>query len=159
MRLYTAVFSGVAATLAQDLFEVLAPTGVPVEIVAIELVQTSDVGDAAEEILLLTAKRGVGSTTGSGGSTPAMVPVLKGVTAATATVKANNTTVHAAGAGSLTTLAVFAWNIRHPRRIEWPEGCRPQVHPADFFVLGMPAPADSITISGTIWFRELQGTN
>ena len=57
-RLYTAQFSAVAVSAAQDLFEIVAPSDAIVKIHNIRLGQTSDVGDAAEEILLIKLNSG-----------------------------------------------------------------------------------------------------
>ena len=72
-RIYTAQFNGVAVTAAQDLFELVAPATGIIRIHELDISQTSDVGDAQEELLLLTMKSGATSA-GSGGSTLAGVP-------------------------------------------------------------------------------------
>ena len=46
-RVYSVTFSAVAVTGAQDLFEITPADDKPVEIVGIELGQSSDAGDAA----------------------------------------------------------------------------------------------------------------
>jgi hypothetical protein len=153
MRIYSAQFNGVAVTAQQDFFEVLAATGKAVEILAIEIEQTTEVGDAAEEGLSILLKRGVGSTSGSGGSAPTITPLNVDNTAAGATVEANNTTKLTGG--TITTLAAWAWNIRIPfNKIFEPER-RPVVKPGDRMTLELATtPADSITVNGTIWFLE-----
>lgn len=153
MRVYSAIFNAVAVTAQQDFFEILAGTGKPVVILAIEIEQTTEVGDAQEEGLSLLLKRGVGSTSGSGGSAPTPIPLNVDATASGTTVEANNTTKMTAG--TITTLAAWAWNVRIPfNKIFVPE-CRPTVKPGDRITLELATtPADAITVSGTIWFAE-----
>src|SRR5688500_17965032 len=114
-RQYTAQFNGVAVTALQDLFEVLCSTTKVTRILGWHLMQTLDVGDAAEEIVRIECVRGVGTvTTGSGGTTPTPQPVIDGDTAFTGTVKANNTTRMVVGTGTLEVLEQYGWNVRIP---------------------------------------------
>lgn len=154
-RLYTVSFEDVAVTAVQDLFEVLAPSNRPVFVHGWHLAQTSDVGDAAEEILQIETVRGVGNTSGSGGSTPGENPVNVDDAAATTVVEANNTTRMVAGGGSLLNLEQYGWNIRIPWTHFYTPELRPKVAPADHWTLSLnDTPADSITVSGTLWIEE-----
>ncbi len=158
-RVYTVQFNDVAVTAAQDLFEILAPTDGIVVVHEWELFQTSDVGDAAEEILRIETVRGVGSvTSGSGGSTPTAQPLSDGDPAFGGTVEANNTTRMAAGSGTLETLEQRGWNVRVPlNRIYTPE-TRPVISPGNRWTLALAAnPADSLTVTGCVVFEELGG--
>lgn len=121
--------------------------------------QTSDVGDAAEEILRLEIVRGVGTvTSGSGGSTPTAQAREDGDTAFGGTVEANNTTRMATGTGTLETLEQYGWNIRMPMEKIYTPECRPVISPSNRWTLALPAaPADSITVSGNITFEEIGG--
>ena len=83
-RIYVGHFEDVAVTAAQDLFELLAPSTAALAIHKWTLFQTTDVGDAAEEILELETVRGDGSvTSGSGGSTVTPQPIDNGGAAPT----------------------------------------------------------------------------
>lgn len=158
-RMYVAQVSAVAVTAAQDLFEIAAPSDAVVVVHGWEVFQTSDVGDAAEELLRLETTRGVGAvTSGSGGTTPTAQPVQDGDTAYGGTVEANNTTRMAAGSGSLETLAQHGWNVRAPlERIYTPE-TRPVISPGGRWTLALPAaPADSLTLSASVVFEEIGG--
>lgn len=123
------------------------------------IMQTSDVGDAAEEILRLEIVRGVGTvTSGSGGSTPTAQAREDGDTAFGGTVEANNTTRMATGTGTLETLEQYGWNIRMPMEKIYTPECRPVISPSNRWTLALPAaPADSITVSGNITFEEIGG--
>ena len=152
-RMYSVVFSAVAASLAQDLFELIPAANKPIEIVGIELGQTSDAGDAADEILQISIIRGFTSG-GSGGSAATPTPMGPNDTAAGFTAEVNNTTV--ATTGTTTTLQTGAWNVR-AGYINWfPEEARPQCSAANTsIVVRQTAPADAITMSGTLYVREL----
>lgn len=152
-RTYAVTFSAVAVTAAQDLFEITPGTYRPVEIVGIELGQTSDSGDAQDEQLQISIIRGH-TTSGSGGSSPTPAPLLHNDVAANFTCEVNNTTV--ASAGTAVTLHTGVWNVR-AGYINWfPEGCRPAAIAANTTILvRQTAPADSITMSGTLYVREL----
>lgn len=156
-RIYTTKFKAVAVTAAQDLFEILAATGKPIFIHGFTLSQTTEVGDAQEEGLQITTNRGAGSvTSGSGGSTHTPAPVNVDDTASGATVEINNTTIMSVGTGTLTELEAFAWNVRGPFDRWYTPETRPYIKPGDRWTLELEtAPADSITMSGTVIFEEV----
>lgn len=152
-RMYTAAFTSVTVSAAQDLFELLAATGKRIRVHAWMLTQSSEVGDAAEEMLELLVKRGVGSTSGSGGSSPTPAPQNVDDAAAGATVETNNTTKMTSG--TITTLEAHAWNIRAPFMMIYTPEMRPHVKPGDRLTIELVgAPADAVELSGTIWFDE-----
>lgn len=158
-RMYTAQFNSVAVTALQDLFEITAPSGGVVEIHEWEVLQTSDVGDAAEELLRVETVRGVGTTTsGSGGTSVTAQPIEDGDVPYGGSVEANNTTRLAAGSGSLETLEQRGWNVRVPlSRVYAPEA-RPVILPGARWTISLPAaPADSLTVSGTVTFAVRGG--
>lgn len=159
-RFYTAIFKSTAVTAAQDLFEIAAPTDAVVIVHEFGLFQTTELGDSAEEQLLLTTNRGVGTvTSGSGGASVTPQPISDGDTAFGGTVERNNTTIMAVGTGTLETdLEVMAWNIRMPfQKIYTPE-TRPVVSPGNRWTIELEsAPADSITMHGYVIFEEVGG--
>ena len=157
-RFYTAVFKGTAVTAAQDLFEIAAPTDAVVVIHEWTLTQTTELGDAAEEQLLLTTNRGVGTvTSGSGGATVTPQPISDGDAAYGGTVERNNTTIMAVGTGTLETdLEVHAWNIRVPYQKVYTPETRPVISPGNRWTLELESvPADSITMNGFVVFEEI----
>jgi len=158
-RTFEAIFEPTAVTTAIDFFEIVAPASSGIMILGWDLYQTSDLGDAAEEILDLEYVRGDGSvTSGSGGSSVTPQPLDNGDGAAGATVEALNTTRMAVGTGVLDIIKKFGWNIRSPmEKIFIPEQ-RPLITPGDSWTLSLnAAPADSLTIGGSISFVELFG--
>lgn len=156
-RMYNTHFKAVAVTAAQDFFEVLAATGKPIKIHGFSVAQTTEVGDAQEEGLLLTTNRGIGSvTSGSGGSTHTPNPIDDPDIASGATVEINNTTIMAVGTGTLEQLEVHPWNVRVPYVFWYTPETRPRIVPGDRWTLELETtPADSITISGNLWFEEV----
>lgn len=152
--MYTAEFEAVAVTVAQDFFELQPADDVPVIIHAVYLSQTSDVGDAAEEILRIKIQRGA-TTVGSGGTDPTPVALEPGNPSADTTVQANNTTE--ATSGTVVDIHSDAFNIRTGwQYIPTPE-MRPVSTQAEGFltITLMAAPADSLTMSGTVYFEEI----
>ena len=152
-RVYYINFEAVAATALQDLFEILAGSGKDFEVLRLEIMQTSDVGDAAEEILGIQLKRAVGGTSGSGGSTATPVARNKNDSAAGVTAEINNTTPHTSG--TVTVVKRIGWNVRQALdHIFMPED-RPYIHAADRLLVALPvAPADSLTVSGCLTIAE-----
>lgn len=157
-RMYRAAFGSVAVSAQQDLFEVLAPSNAIVIVHRIQLSQSTEVGDAAEEGLHLQMVRGEGSTSGSGGSTPTVTPIEAGTASAGVAVEANNTTKMTAGGGSLAVLEEHVWNVRVPLDIIYTPEERPIISPSDYFTVELnTTPADSLTMSGTITLEEIGG--
>ena len=152
-RVYAVTFSAVAVSVAQDLFELTPADDKPVEIVGIELGQSSDAADAQDELLQISIIRGY-TASGSGGSAPTPAPMNPNDTAAGFTAEVNNTTV--ATTGTAVTLQTGCWNVR-AGYINWfPEGCRPSASQANTtMVVRSTAPADAVTMSGTLYVREL----
>ena len=121
-RIYTATFDSVAVSAPQDLFEIKAQAAAgasPGRMLIIhdwEIFQTSDVGDAAEEILRIEARRGVlAVASGSGGSTVVPVPQGYSDTVFGGTVETNNTTRASAGSPGSSSSASSPPAPRSPR--------------------------------------------
>lgn len=149
-RIYTASFSAVALTAAADLFEITAAADRPVDIMGWTIFQTTDLGDAAEEVLDLSLQRGV--TAGSGGTSVTPVDYGgRGESTSDATVNRTVTTAHTGG----TVMFRKGWNIRVPEEFWLPPELYGYVDAGtDPVTLTVTAPADSVTFSGTIFWRE-----
>lgn len=156
MALYSAVFTAVAVTAQQDFFEVASPADAVTILHYIELGQTTELGDAAEEQLRVLIKRG--QTTSGTGGTQAITPqpLETGSSAYGGVVDINNTTK--ASAGTIVTIDARAWNVRSP--FVWmptPE-MRPILGPSIRLTVELgTTPADSITMDGVMVFEELGG--
>ncbi len=153
-RMYSAEFSKVAVTLDQDFFEIVPADEKPVAIHAVFLSQSSDVGDAAEEILNFKIMRGFTSS-GSVGSSSTPAPLNPLDTAAGAAVEVNNTTI--ATTGTIIDLHSGAFNIRTGLQLIFPPELRPVTTNANTSVVIrlLENTADSLTMSGTVYFEEL----
>jgi hypothetical protein len=159
-NMFTVNFAGVAITAAQDLFALVADTTSRIAICRVEVMQYSDVGDAASEILAYTFKRAA-STVGSGGTaaTPRNIKGHTGAKSAVTTARVNDTTQ--ATGGTPITLLASAFNIQAGLLYAPKYGGEDQiderftVEAGVRFVVSLDsAPADSLTTSGTITLRR-----
>lgn len=154
--MYSAQFNGVAVTALQDLLELAVPASAVVIIHRIVLSQSTEVGDAQEEELLVLIRRGVGATSGSGGSTATPAKLETGSAAAGTTVEINNTTRMTGG--TVTTLHAETWNVRTVFDHRPTPEERIVLSPSERLTLELPgAPADSVTVDCTIYFEEIGG--
>lgn len=114
VRAYTAPVNVSSAFTAQiDVLELLAATGKPLCLAGFELGQTSEVGDAQEEMLSLVLKRVTGApTSGSGGGTSTFQQLQPNDAAAGATLETGNTTKLTGGTS--VELKRWSWNVRSP---------------------------------------------
>lgn len=155
-RVYSVVFGAVSVSAAQDLFEITPADDKPVEIIGLSLCQTgnSDVGDAAEECLRFSIIRGF-TASGSGGSAPTPRPMKRTDAAAGFASEVNNTTV--ANTGTSVILHEDSFNVRAGYINWWPPGTEPDASQGDTTIVVRlnSAPADAITLSGTLYVREL----
>ena len=155
--MYTCVFSAVGVTAQQDFFEVKASANSILVVHGWSLTQGTETGDAAEEMLQLSTNRGTGSvTSGSGGSSGTINPIMRGAPSFGGAIEINNTTKLAVGTGTLTTdLEKYNWNIRVPMTMIYTPEMRPIILPSDYWTLELETtPADSVTISGTVWVEQ-----
>jgi len=153
-RIYTIDIAAAAITAACDVVEIVPADDKPVIVHGFELLQTTDLGDAAEEVIGLYWARG-NSTSGSGGSAPTPSPLNASDSAAGFTAETLNTTQ--ASTGSPVTLQRHGWNIRMPLSVIYTPETRPIVSQGQTrMCLRMAAaPADSITVSGSVTVEEM----
>lgn len=152
-RLYWVDLPPIAVTVAVDLVELTPADDKPIRVLETHILQTTELGDAAEEIIGLLWVRGH-TTSGSGGSTSTPRPNNRTEVAAGFTAEIFNTT--AASAGTTNNLTRTGWNVRIPTsEIRAPER-GPSASQADTtLVLRLAAaPADSVTISGCLLIEE-----
>jgi len=148
-------FSAVSVSAAVDSFEIAAASAKPFILHEITLGQSSDYGDAAAEGLSVLIKRGIGNTSGSGGSTATAAKHATNDAAVGPTAETNNTTQAVAGGGSLTTIRAEAFNVQAGYQyLPTPEQ-RITFLPAESLVVSITAPADAITMSGSVVIEEL----
>lgn len=156
-RIYSIVFENVSVSASQDFFEITPADDKPVRILGVQLGNVggaADAGDAQEELLRLTIIRGFTSS-GSGGSAPTPSPLNPNDAAAGFTAEVNNTTK--ANTGSTVTLFADSINVRIPyQQYFTPETC-PQANQGNTTIVVRleAAPADAVSMSGTLWVEEL----
>jgi hypothetical protein len=152
-RQYSVIFSAVAVTAAQDLFEITPADDKPVRIRGLFIGQSTDAGDAQDEMLQVSIIRGF-TATGSGGSAPTPAPLSSIDAAAGFTAEVNNTTV--ANTGTSVTLHTDTFNVRAGYAMWFPPDTCPAASQANTtIVVRITAPADSLTMSGTLYVEEL----
>jgi len=154
MSIYSVEFENVAVTASQDFFEIAPISDRPCLIHACYLSQSTETGDAEEEMLRVKIIRGH-TTGGSGGSVPTPVALNANEGAADFSAEVNNTTI--ASGGTPVDVHSEAFNVR----VGWvyvptPE-IRPLVTSSDGVIVVrlMANPIDSITMSGTLYVAEL----
>lgn len=153
-RVYATVFENVAVTAAQDFFEITPADDKPVKLLGLILSQSTETGDAAEEMLRIKVIRGH-ATSGSGGSTHTPTPCNTADAAAGAAVEINNTTI--ASTGTAVDLLADTFNVRAGYQFWWTPETAPTASQANTTIVVrlMAAPADSVTMGGTLYFEEL----
>ena len=136
-----------------DLLELVAPTAAKWIVLGFDIGQTSDAGDANEEILLLSLKSGQ-TTSGSGGSAATPVPTdcVSAPGSGAAAEQANTTK---ASAGTILTHATYPWNVRVPTSVVLTQEQQIILPAARRMTLEIAAAADSLTISGQVWVQEI----
>lgn len=152
-RKYRVVAAHTAQTVQVDLFEITAPSTKALRILGIHLSQSTEIGDAQEEMLMIHVKSGQ-TTSGSGGATPTPVPVSKGDSAAGSTVETHNTTK--ASTGTIVTHLSVAWNLRVPLDLIFPPEMVIELPPSERMTVELgTTPADSVTLGGYVDFEEI----
>jgi hypothetical protein len=152
-HIYIARFSGVAVTVAQDLFQLLASATVPIIIHEIRIGQSSDAGDAQAEMARIQLARSDMTINGSGGTTVTPVATSPGSPAAATVVEANNTTLSTVQVPILSDVFNVQANWLY---VPTPE-TRIIILPTQGFIIALPdAPNDSLTMSGSVIFEEIK---
>lgn len=157
-RVYTVAFAVSAQAVAVDWFELITGAGGALALLGLDIGQTTELGDAAEEQIDWYIKRATGSyTSGSGGNTGVARPSSgSGDAAATFTAESLNTTKIAVGTGVLTTIHNSAFNLRAGLEKIWTPETAITIGPSSALAIGMTgAPADSVSWVGTAYVAEL----
>jgi hypothetical protein len=151
--MYSASEDAVAVTAAADLFVITVAADVPIRIHWLELMQTTDLGDAQEEVLRIGVFYGI--TAGTAGAALTETPLHPRAPAATAAITGISNTPSTGG----TRKAIIGWNIRQagPIWVATPEARLGIINAANDPVAFrlMAAPADSITVSTNLVYEEL----
>lgn len=153
MRTYWVDLPPTAVTAQVDLAELTPADDKPIRILEVNLNQTTELGDAAEELFTILVVRGH-ATSGSGGSTSTPRPNDPDDAAAGFTAEIFNTTI--ASTGTPVNLNRHGWNVRGPlERPYQPESAPKATQGNTTIVVRLgAAPGDSVTISGSILVAE-----
>ncbi len=151
--IYTVQFNGVAATVQQDFFELVAHASKQCVLLAWGLSQSTEVGDTQEEGLSLLVKSG-STVSGSGGSAPTPTNNDGSGAASGFTAEANNTTK--ANTGTIVTHYAYNWNVRMPFDQVYTEQMQLIFGAGRRLTIELATtPADSITLSGYAVVQEI----
>jgi hypothetical protein len=155
---YTVTFDNVSVSAAQDLFEITPADDKPIRVLGWNIDNvggTADAGDAQEELLRLTLRAGYTSS-GSAGSAPTPIPVVASMAAAGFAAEVNNTSL--ATTGTTQDHWNGGMNVRVPAPfwLPYPQCC-PIISQAETRIVLrlVTAPADAVSMSGTMWIEEL----
>lgn len=153
MRLYTVAIDAVAVSATQDLFGLLATSGMAFKVHCIELGQKTLTAWEAKEVKLV--RNPATATVGSGGSAATPRPLNPGDSAATVTARINDTTPQTTS-GTQAILFSRDWELLNG--FFWmpaPEQ-RPVIKPSEGCALKFTtAPSASMTVSGYMLIEEL----
>lgn len=155
-RMYAIPFAAAASGSAIDFFEITAADDKPVRLHEVRIGQSTEAGDAQDEMIGIFIKRFSGGfTSGSGGTASATVSPLDSDDATVAVASETCNTTQCSG-GTSVTLVSDAFNVRAGwQYLPTPE-CRIRFKQGEALVIGMAgAPADSITWYGTAIVEEV----
>ena len=151
--IYTVQFNNVAVTAQQDLFDILAHSSKQCVLLGFGISQSSDFGDAQEELLQIAVQSGA-TTIGSGGTAPTPTANDGSASAAGFTARVNDTTK--ASAGTIVTHYPYSWNVRVGMDVILPEQMQIIFGAGRrLCVVLNSTPADSITMSGYAVIQEI----
>lgn len=145
MRYYDIGSTSTAQTAALDFLELQPADDIANKICGCEITQSTEIGDAMEEMLLLAIRRG-NTTSGSGGvtTTANLVDANDAAYAGTAPETQNTTKATTSGG---TTRGPWSFNVRVGFVYMWPLETAPRADQGDsrICVELVAAPADSVT--------------
>ncbi len=152
-RLYTVVINAVAVSATQDLFGLLATSGMAFKVRELYLGQKTLT--TAEMRQVTVWRNPATATVGSGGSAATPRPNLAGDSAATVTARINDTSPQTTN-GTQAILYSDVWYYSNQNLIWLPRDQGPIIKPSEGLAVNMAtAPSGSMTVSGSLVFEEL----
>lgn len=153
-RGYTATWdAATGVTTAIDIFEILPATNKHVILDELTIWQTTDFGDAQDEVLQIQVITGY-TTSGSGGASATLGRLHAGNAAPSFTAECRNTTVATTGTPYI--LHADGWNVRAPYIWTPLPFWRVVATAGNPLYVRLPvAPADSLTMNAMIKVREI----
>jgi hypothetical protein len=157
-RKHSVSFNAIAtATSAKDLFEIIAGAVKGFRLCELRISQITEVLDAQDEKITVTLTRASGTyTPGTAGTAIAIVKWDSASSAAVATGKTNNTTQAVVGTGAFAVIMVTAlYVVKDELVIRYEGDERPVFNINEALIVAISAPADTITLNGTLIFEEM----
>jgi hypothetical protein len=153
-QIYSALWDNKSVSTAIDLFECTVAADRPIIIHQLDVYQTSDLGDAAEEVLRIGLYRG--STAGSGGTAITETRYVDGDSPANQTAIVEYATGGTSSTGG-TLIHNLGWNVRIPTQYIWTPELRPRCDAGEdpISLRFIAAPADAITMGACLIFEEI----
>lgn len=153
-HIYSALWDNKAVTTAIDLFELTVSADRPCVFHQLDVYQTSDLGDAAEEVIRIGVYRG--STGGSGGTAITETRYVDGDAPANLAAVIEYATGGTSSTGG-TLIHNLGWNVRIPTQFIWTPELRPRCDAGEdpISVRLLAAPADSITMGACLIWEEI----
>lgn len=154
-RVYTVHLAPAAATVALDLVELTPADDIPILIHGFRVYQTSDFGDAQDEVIGLAWVRGNTAAGSGGNASVARTPKDHRAAAASFTAATGNTT--AASSGTAVTCYSTGWNVRAPLEVVFTPEQRIRADQGQTILAlrMLGAPADALTIGCSVDVEEI----
>lgn len=151
-RMYSAAFEGVSVSVAQDFFEITAPSTMMVELHEVHI--TQDDNETSQQLPVRILRVTPTVTGGSGGSSATPRKLEVGSPSASSTVDVNNTTV--ATGGTLEVLRRIGDNVLNGWHWVFLPETRIWIPPSGVVVVRLAtAPGAALTMSGELIFNEI----
>jgi hypothetical protein len=150
MGLYYWVQTGFqSVSVAQDLIEIVAPSDAAIRVHEINVSQSSDTDSEQLQFAVIRAH----STSGSGGGSATVTPLVSGAPAAGGTYERNNTT-QATGGSPVAVYSEAANVLNGLQKVFDPQI---EVAPSVRLVLTVTAPGDAVTMAANMLVEEVGG--
>lgn len=157
-RAYSISFDGVTVTNAggdTDLFELAPAANKPCRLLGLMLTVSSELGDAAEEVLRIKVMRLPATVTSGNGTGVTPRPMLSSDGASGAACEYNGATV-ATTSGTAVDLHADGFNVRAGYQFWWTPETAPVIVNAEAAVVRLTAAViDDVTMTGTLYFEEI----
>lgn len=152
-RIYYVAINAVAATAAQDIFEILPADDKPVVLHGFEISQSSDTD--SEQLQVLVKRLPATVTSGTGGSSATIQKRISSDANASFAAEINNTS-RASTSTTAQPLFSIGWNVLSGCGMLLTPETRPIFVQGEALIIGLEgAPADSITLNGYLIVEEL----
>lgn len=152
MAVYYVQFNNVTVSQAQDLFELVAASNKPIELVSATITVDSD--ETNQQLKCSVQRRTGAYTSGSAGSTPTVQKRATGDPTPGVSAEANNTT--RASGGTQEILHMEGWPSQGGWSFVPVPGAEPKAINGELLIVGLEvAPGSGIAMSGTVVVREL----